>query len=45
MLDGQAKLLDKRLATPELIAMEPGLEFKGASRAHLHETHSAMGVH
>lgn len=44
-LDGRAKLLDKRLATPALIAMEPGLQFKGASRMHLHETSFAMGVH
>jgi cytosine/adenosine deaminase-related metal-dependent hydrolase len=44
-LDGRAKLLDLRLATPELIAMEPGLEFNGATRVHLHETHLAMGVH
>ena len=44
-LDGRAKLMDGRLATPELIAMEPGLEREGAARAHLHEARLAMGVH
>lgn len=44
-LDGRTKLLDARLATPALIAMEPGLEFQEAPRMHLHETSIAMGVH
>jgi cytosine/adenosine deaminase-related metal-dependent hydrolase len=44
-LDGQAKLLDARLATPALIAMEPGLEFHGVPRMQQHETDLAMGVH
>lgn len=44
-LDGRTKLLDSRLATPALIAMEPGLAFKSAPRMHLREASVAMGVH
>ncbi|HEY4145057.1 MAG TPA: amidohydrolase family protein [Pinirhizobacter sp.] len=44
-LDGRAKLLDERLATPALIAMEPGLEFHRTPRGHHRDTHIAVGVH
>jgi cytosine/adenosine deaminase-related metal-dependent hydrolase len=44
-LDGRAKLMDERLATRELVAMEPGLELDGAERAKGHEIRFAMGVH
>jgi cytosine/adenosine deaminase-related metal-dependent hydrolase len=44
-LDGHAKLMDKNLAMPGLMAMEPGLAYSSPALRHHRETGVSMGAH